>query len=510
MSVLGKSTDPWGAADTARSVHAAIGISDASVRVFLVDDTGNLRPAASQGPGPARTRSSGRREAFSTGREVSVRLPDPGDRRLTSFPMAVQDEVVGVVDVTAPPALIEERRDTILALVRQSAALVKLTRERAASDRTLREIRLLSSLNAALMTATDPHQAMAAAATASWERTRVPVAVFDRSMRLAWRLGATRGLGPAKRSELERAVEAIPARIDDDTVASFATAAEAVMRRPVAAFGADPIVLVTQRRTGMSSGFLQRVVSVLAQVMRDEAGVWGDREGMGLAMAAHELKGSLVGARAALDQVLEGGASEDGERLLWRTRAELERLTQLVGPLLDWGAGRGLLRVEKADLVAVVDDAISSCLLGTSDTRVRLDASAPVPFRGDTGLLRTAIANLIRNALRYSPANEVVVVSVRADQEEATVTVLDRGPGLVSDELDVILDPFTRGRSGRAIPSGAGLGLFIARRVFEAHGAALRIQALETGASFSVTFPLGATIGSRQDADVGPPSVLSA
>ena len=85
-------------------------------------------------------------------------------------------------------------------------------------------------------------------------------------------------------------------------------------------------------------------------------------------------------------------------------------------------------KVEDADLVAV-EDAISSCLLGATDTRVRLDASGPVPFRGDVGLLRTAITNLIGNALRYSPADEVVAVSVRADDEEATVAVLDRGPG---------------------------------------------------------------------------------
>ena len=98
--------------------------------------------------------------------------------------------------------------------------------------------------------------------------------------------------------------------------------------------------------------------------------------------------------------------------------------------------------------------------------------------------------------MRYSPADEVVAVSVRAD-DEATVEVLDRGPGLVPDELDVIMDPFTRGRSGRSMPSGASLGLFIARRVFEAHECAPD-RATRDGRILRVTFPLRAAVRTRE------------
>lgn len=498
----------WGAADIAAAIYAALGTSDAFVRISLADEAGNLRLAASQGPNVAlgARRPSRRREAFATKNELTEALPGPGDRRLAIHPMVFQDEAVGVAEVVAPSTRVEERRDTIRALVRQSAALIRLTRDHAESEKTLREIRPLATLTTELMTATSASQAMAAAVDASWERAHVPVAILERSTGI-WRLGAMRGLASAKRTELVRAVGSIPVRVDDRTVVSLATAAESVLRRPAAAFGADPVVLLTERRKGTSAGFLQRVVSLLSQAMREGL---GDREGMGLAVAAHELKGSLVGARAALDHVLESGAQADNEELLWRTRKELEDLTQLVGSLLDWGAGRGFLRLEDVDLVEIVEDAISSCQLGTPDARVRLDAPGSVPIRGDAACLRTAITNLIRNALRYSPSDEHVAVTVNADDEHATITVRDRGPGLVPDELDVILNPFARGRVGRSAASGNGLGLFIARRAFEAHEGVLQIESSDPGASFSVTFPLRTTIRSGAHAADRSPSVLSA
>jgi len=508
----GKWTDSWGAAETAASVHAALGDPDAFVRVALADGAGNLRVVASHGRGIplGRRRSSRRREAFATGREVSVILSGAGDRRLALLPMLAQNEALGVVEVVGISTRVDERLGVILALVRQSAELVKLTRQRAKSERALREITNLSSLTADLMATTDPFEAMTAAADASWRHTRIPVVILHHGPSDVWRVGATRGVGSAKHADLHRAVGAIPVRGDSKAIAAIAQRVETVLHRAVDAFVEGPVVLFTSRSKEASPSYLQTVASLLAQVMRDGGDARSYRDGIGLALAAHELKGPLVGARAALDHVIESGPGGNDEALLRRTRIELENLTQLVGPLLEWGAGRVSLRRQECDLVEIVKDAVASCLLGRSEAHVRLDIPEQLPVHVDPAYLRTAIANLIRNALSYSPSDDPVTVTVRRQADTPTIVVRDHGPGIFPEELEAIFEPFARGRVGRSARSGNGLGLFIARRVIEAHGGSIEIEPSDRGASFAVRLPGAMITGSDLDGEGSSSSMLSA
>jgi len=510
---MGKWTGSWVAAETAASVFGVLGSPDAFVGVALADDVGNLRVVASHGRRTplGRRRSSGRRQALATRREVSVELPGASGQRLTVLPMLVENEALGVVEVIASSTRVAERRDAILALVRQSALLVTLTRERAESERTLRENKHLSNLMADLMAATDPFQAMAAAAMALSCNAWNPVVIIDLSTGRALRLGATCGVSPSEQADLRRTLGTISARIDDETIASLTQHVETILRRTVDAVVAHPVVLLASRSKETNPGSLQAVATLLGQgLIRDGGETRRHRDEIGLALAAHELKGPLVGARAALDHVLANGSGADKEALLRRTRIELENLTQLVGPLLEWGAGRGELRKRDGDLVEIVKDAMASCLFVTSEARLRLDAPEGMLVRADAPQLRTAIANLIRNALSYSPPHDVVTVSVRADGNTATVTVHDRGPGVLLEELDAIFQPFARGRVGRSSRSGNGLGLFIARRVIEAHGGAIEIEPGERGATFAIRLPVGAIPGSDLTRDGPSPSLLSA
>ena len=95
--------------------------------------------------------------------------------------------------------------------------------------------------------------------------------------------------------------------------------------------------------------------------------------------------------------------------------------------------------------------------------------------------LGRAIANVVRNALAYAPNGSSVTIDVDADDERARVRVRDRGPGVPAAERHLIFDPFARGRLTDETRGGKGLGLFIAKRIVEAHGGVDRSSIRPTG-----------------------------
>jgi signal transduction histidine kinase len=105
---------------------------------------------------------------------------------------------------------------------------------------------------------------------------------------------------------------------------------------------------------------------------------------------------------------------------------------------------------------------------------VRVDAEGPLRAKVNASQLRGAVANLIRNALAYSPSDGVVRVSVSSTDHWAIIDVQDEGPGIPEEMQASIFDPFARGPASEST-GGSGLGLFIARRVVEAHDGSLSL-----------------------------------
>ena len=107
----------------------------------------------------------------------------------------------------------------------------------------------------------------------------------------------------------------------------------------------------------------------------------------------------------------------------------------------------------------------------------------------DGGQIRRAIANLIENALKFSPPDVPVHVRITATRKEAIVRVVDQGPGLAPDELERVFEPFYR-RDGDP-RSGAGLGLAIARGFAEANGGRVWAESRPgQGATFALALPV--------------------
>ncbi len=110
--------------------------------------------------------------------------------------------------------------------------------------------------------------------------------------------------------------------------------------------------------------------------------------------------------------------------------------------------------------------------------------------RADLHQAGSVLANLVENALRYSPVDEPVRLQVRQTGSEVIVRVVDHGPGIPFGEAERIFEPFQRG-SGATSARGAGLGLAIARGFAEANGGRVWVEShAGQGAAFVLALPL--------------------
>jgi signal transduction histidine kinase len=110
--------------------------------------------------------------------------------------------------------------------------------------------------------------------------------------------------------------------------------------------------------------------------------------------------------------------------------------------------------------------------------------------RCDAARLEQVINNLVSNAIKYSPGGGDVLVTVQIQQAQAVVLVSDHGLGIDPDEQKRIFEPFARAHPGRISIGGAGLGLFVAKRIVEAHGGHIGVESVPgKGTRFAVALP---------------------
>ena len=212
---------------------------------------------------------------------------------------------------------------------------------------------------------------------------------------------------------------------------------------------------------------------------------------MSLAWTAHELRGPILGIRAAVDHVVSVLGSGREAELLIRTRQELDRLSELVGALLRLAAEGEAPRLQTVDLVEVVQEAVDSVRLETEGWPAVVVSSGQIMADVDPAQLRTAVVNLVRNAIAYSGKAEPVVVSVARRRSSATIVVHDRGPGPDPSDRERIFEPFVRGSNAPEAPWGSGLGLYLTRRIVAAHGGSVHAGTADGRSAFRVELPLG-------------------
>ena len=213
---------------------------------------------------------------------------------------------------------------------------------------------------------------------------------------------------------------------------------------------------------------------------------------------AHELRTPLATLAARLEG-LEDGVSTWDSHALRVFRSQVDRLTRLASDLSEVSRAeehRLTIRPEVIDISTIVR-ATADDVRGAFDAKnVSLDVHSPDDSHesrvlGDPERLAQLLENLLSNALRHTPSNGSVSLSVTSTSEHVAITVHDTGEGIPTDHLEHVFERFYRGDSARhADGRGSGVGLTIARGIAESHGGSLRaLAAADRGATFVLELP---------------------
>ncbi|GAA1894143.1 sensor histidine kinase KdpD [Streptomyces durmitorensis] len=237
-------------------------------------------------------------------------------------------------------------------------------------------------------------------------------------------------------------------------------------RRVLAAFAAQAAVVLDRQRL---QGEAQQA-RTLAEGNRIRTAL--------LAAVSHDLRTPLAGIKAAVSSLRSDDVSwseEDQAELLEGIEDGADRLDHLVGNLLDMSrlqTGTVSPLIREIDL----DEVVPMALGGVPDGSADLDIPETLPMvTVDKGLLERAVANIVENAVKYSPDAEPVLVSASTLGDRVELRVVDRGPGVPEAAKDRIFEPFQRyGDAPRG--AGVGLGLAVARGFVESMGGTLEAE----------------------------------
>jgi len=205
---------------------------------------------------------------------------------------------------------------------------------------------------------------------------------------------------------------------------------------------------------------------------------------------AHELKSPLTSIRGAAELLGEGAWQDDAARARFLRNIELDvdRLDALVSRLLLLGRIEASeLPITPLDVLALAKRVAERVADETARVEVRCEGEPPI-VPGREADLETAVQNLVENAQRYSPPGAVVTVRLaRTDSGGASLSVVDRGPGVPAANLAKVWGRFFTTDAERG---GTGLGLAIVKTVVEAHGGAVScVSPAGGGATFTILLP---------------------
>jgi two-component system sensor histidine kinase SenX3 len=216
-----------------------------------------------------------------------------------------------------------------------------------------------------------------------------------------------------------------------------------------------------------------------------------------VANVSHELK-TPVGAMSVLAEALLESSDdpETVQRFGAKMLTESQRLANMVGELIELSRLQGAARLpdlEAVDVDAVVTEAISrhKVVADTAEISVTTDAPRGLQVLGDETLLITALANLISNAIAYSPNGSTVSISRRERENNIEISVTDRGIGIARADQERVFERFFRVDKARSrATGGTGLGLAIVKHVAANHNGSIRLWSQQgTGSTFTLCIP---------------------
>ena len=246
---------------------------------------------------------------------------------------------------------------------------------------------------------------------------------------------------------------------------------------------------------------------------RDKAEAASRAKSEFLANMSHEIRTPMNGITGTLELALDTDLDPAQREYLQMARDSSESLLAIINDILDFSkieAGKLDLRNVEFNLIAVVAETLKTLSLRAHQKGLELvfssDAGVPEYVDGDPGRLRQILINLVGNAIKFTPAGEIVVnVSSRAQSEgwsEVQFTITDTGIGIPKDKQETIFEAFTQVDSSTTREfGGTGLGLSISARLVSMMGGAIWVEStLGSGSTFGFTTLLKADQKARPPA----------
>ena len=278
--------------------------------------------------------------------------------------------------------------------------------------------------------------------------------------------------------------------VEEVAAAASAIGATGDLSRRVDPGGEDELGLLTKAFNGM----LDRLEAAHRELERTL-----DGQRRFLADASHEMRTPLTTMRGNLE-VIQASASispQDLAAALSDSIGEAERMSRLIADLL--ALARADVRAQPAEetvaLGAVVRDTIAGAHTADSTSggdgpSVSIHVDDTVTVRGSSELLRGVVTNLVENAMKYTPGDGRIDVTVAREDPWAVLRVTDTGIGMTADEVAHAFDRFWRSDRSRG-ERGSGLGLAIVKAVVEEHGGAIVAESRPgRGTTMTVRLPL--------------------
>lgn len=211
---------------------------------------------------------------------------------------------------------------------------------------------------------------------------------------------------------------------------------------------------------------------------------------------AHELRTPLMAIQSTVEAMIDGVFKPDAERLE-TLNSEVQRLSRLVDALLKLSRLESRtkpIEQKKVDLTEMLSSVVQTHQAYIHDAGLNLEFEYDphVYVFGDADLLRQTTANLISNAVRYTPEGGTITIMARKGDLMGQIVVKDTGIGLTPEEAKLVFQRFWRADSGRARATGGlGIGLSVVKEIVEQHNGWVRVEGRPNeGACFTIYIPL--------------------
>ena len=213
---------------------------------------------------------------------------------------------------------------------------------------------------------------------------------------------------------------------------------------------------------------------------------------------SHDLRAPLTLMRGYATMLsMVGAMNEQQKEFISKILASADQMGELIGNLLDLGrieAGVGL-DLETISIDSILDSVMETYRPQAVNNQIKLDVDVEegmIPVEVDATLIRQAIANLVDNALKYTPADGQITILVDQQDNFQIVQVKDNGSGIAPTDQARLFEKFYRARRKETLSTkGSGLGLAIVKSIVQQHGGRVSVESkLGEGSTFTIWFPI--------------------